>query len=248
MKESRAESVLIVEDDLAALEGIKLFLRRKKLTVYEATRTVQALEIFESVNPQVVVLDIVLLDDGDTTINNVAGIGLAKSLRSRCPQLGIVFRSAYTHFRKEILDLIKDGQGGLVYLFKSGGRPEQLLDAIQMAYTGGIHIEPKMIGTSQSLAKTHLDSLPKAERALVTELLARFDVLTPREAQILKRLAWSRRTIAQRLNISARTVDRHISNIYAKLNLTQADQPDLRQDVVLAKAYMIHELHKEFQS
>ena len=92
-----------------------------------------------------------------------------------------------------------------------------------------------------------LDSLPKAERALVTELLARFDVLTPREAQILKRLAWSRRTIAQRLNISARTVDRHISNIYAKLNLTQADQPDLRQDVVLAKAYMIHELHKEFQ-
>jgi DNA-binding NarL/FixJ family response regulator len=46
--------------------------------------------------------------------------------------------------------------------------------------------------------------------------------LTPREIQVLRRLATgeSNKAIAARLGVSRRTVDRHVSNLYAKLHVS----------------------------
>ena len=46
--------------------------------------------------------------------------------------------------------------------------------------------------------------------------------LTPRELQVLRRLATgeSNKAIAARLGVSRRTVDRHVSNLYAKLHVS----------------------------
>jgi DNA-binding NarL/FixJ family response regulator len=45
--------------------------------------------------------------------------------------------------------------------------------------------------------------------------------LTPRELQVLRLVAagWSNRAIAEQLVLSERTVDRHVSNILAKLDV-----------------------------
>jgi DNA-binding NarL/FixJ family response regulator len=46
--------------------------------------------------------------------------------------------------------------------------------------------------------------------------------LTPRELQVLRRIATgeSNKAIALRLGVSRRTVDRHVSNLYAKLRVS----------------------------
>jgi DNA-binding NarL/FixJ family response regulator len=46
--------------------------------------------------------------------------------------------------------------------------------------------------------------------------------LTPREVEVLKLIArgHSNRVVAERLVISAKTVDNHIQNIYSKINVS----------------------------
>jgi DNA-binding CsgD family transcriptional regulator len=69
------------------------------------------------------------------------------------------------------------------------------------------------LGAAPDLA--HLDSLARRARALHTHLL------TPRELQVLRLLATgeTNRAIAAELVVSERTVDRHVSNILAKLGV-----------------------------
>jgi DNA-binding CsgD family transcriptional regulator len=59
--------------------------------------------------------------------------------------------------------------------------------------------------------------------------------LTPREREVLAELAtgFSNRTVAQRLVLSQRAVEKHINSIFAKLGLTVDDSLDRRVKAVL---------------
>jgi DNA-binding NarL/FixJ family response regulator len=59
--------------------------------------------------------------------------------------------------------------------------------------------------------------------------------LTPREREVLAELAtgFSNRTVAQRLFLSQRAVEKHINSIFAKLGLTTDDSVDRRVKAVL---------------
>ena len=59
--------------------------------------------------------------------------------------------------------------------------------------------------------------------------------LTPREREVLSELAagFSNRTIAERLVLSQRAVEKHINSIFAKLELTVDDAVDRRVKAVL---------------
>ena len=59
--------------------------------------------------------------------------------------------------------------------------------------------------------------------------------LTPREREVLGELAtgFSNRTVAQRLVLSQRAVEKHINSIFAKLGLTVDDSVDRRVKAVL---------------
>lgn len=235
-------TVLILDDDTANLDGMRGSLERNSMTVYPASTVAQACEILSERPIDVAVLDIVIWQErsGDAMIG--AGIELAKQLRRERPRIGLVFRSAYTHYVTSIQQFIKDGHGGVAYLFKGGDRPGALADAVRLVARGGVQIDPKIAGAAHSLADAVLKTLSPLEQSLVMQVMSHFHELSSREVEVLQNLAWSRRAIAENLVISERTVDRHISSIYDKLGLTQADQPDLRQDVVLAKAYLVYQL------
>ena len=66
----------------------------------------------------------------------------------------------------------------------------------------------------------------------------RFQSLTPREHEVLVRLARgaSNAGIARDLVVSPKTVDRHIARLYAKLGLP-ADEPGVHRRVAVAVAY-----------
>ncbi len=235
-------TVLILDDDTANLDGMRGSLERNGMTVYPASTVAQAHEILAAHAIDVAVLDIVVWQErsGDAMIG--AGIELARQLRRERPHIGLVFRSAYTHYVTAIQQFIKDGHGGVAYLFKGGDRPGALADAVRLVARGGVQIDPRIAGAAHSLAEAVLRTLSPMEQALVAQVMSRFHALSDREVEVLQNLAWSRRAIAENLVISERTVDRHISSIYDKLGLTQADQPELRQDVVLAKAYLVYQL------
>jgi ATP/maltotriose-dependent transcriptional regulator MalT len=82
--------------------------------------------------------------------------------------------------------------------------------ALEFAAARGVFAH---LGAAPDLA--HLDSLARRARALHTHLL------TPRELQVLRLLATgeTNRAIAAELVVSERTVDRHVSNILAKLGV-----------------------------
>ena len=73
--------------------------------------------------------------------------------------------------------------------------------------------------------------------------------LTPREKEIVQRLAASHNTegIDQALNVSSKTTENYITHVYEKLGLSEIarEAPHLRKVVILAKACMINDLRNE---
>jgi|GEM_PF-4266917 len=235
-------AVLILDDDTANLDGMRGSLERNGMIVFPASTVAQARTILAARVIDVAVLDIVIWQERAADAMIGAGIDLARQLRQERPHIGLVFRSAYTHYVTAVQQFIKDGHGGVAYLFKGGDRPGALADAVRLVARGGVYVDPNIAGAAHSLADAVLRSLSPTEQALVERVMSHFHELSTREVEVLQSLAWSRKAISESLAISERTVDRHISSIYEKLGLTQAEQPDLRQDVVLAKAYLVHQL------
>jgi DNA-binding NarL/FixJ family response regulator len=97
-----------------------------------------------------------------------------------------------------------------------------------------------------SLADELIERLEPVERRWVEHVAATLEQLTPRERDVAERIAASHNIegIAQALDITAKTVENHVGRVYHKLGLNDMRQesPDLRRAVVLAKAYLIHDL------
>ena len=91
--------------------------------------------------------------------------------------------------------------------------------------------------------RTHLSP---AERPWVERAVRLLPTLSPREEDVVRRLAASHNTqgIVETLGISHKTVEHHVRSLYDKLGLSDADAaaPTLRKATLLAKACMIYDL------
>jgi DNA-binding NarL/FixJ family response regulator len=118
-------------------------------------------------------------------------------------------------------DLLADGSGAVGYLLKDRvGRVGEFLDALDRVARGATVLDPEVI--AQLLAGQRRDNALGA--------------LTARERQLLALMAegHSNTAIAQRLVISASAVEKHISNVFAKLGLPPDDAQHRRVLAVLA--------------
>ena len=96
---------------------------------------------------------------------------------------------------------------------------DELAEAVHQVAGGGTVLDPLVV-----------EALLEQPRSAAT--LSR---LTPREREVLSELAtgFSNRTVAQRLVLSQRAVEKHINSIFAKLELTPDDSVDRRVKAVL---------------
>jgi DNA-binding response OmpR family regulator len=110
--------VLLVEDDLSVASGIAalLALHGCSVTVVHSGR--EALPAAEAFSPEVVVLDVHLPDLG--------GDRVFRDLRSRWPDLPVVFSSGHVH---QLAD-ITEGEPSRVLLLRKPYDGEQLVEAI----------------------------------------------------------------------------------------------------------------------
>jgi DNA-binding NarL/FixJ family response regulator len=147
-------------------------------------------------------VDLVILD---VSMPRMTGIQAAAELHKRKPGLRILMLSMHDS-EQFLFEALKAGASG--YVLKSAADTD-IVDACRAAMRGDSFLYPSAITT---LVRDYVQRGGEGEH---------FDVLTPRELEVLKLIAeaHSSKEIAKELFISIKTVERHRQNILDKLGM-----------------------------
>jgi DNA-binding NarL/FixJ family response regulator len=142
----------------------------------------------------------------DVSMPRMTGIQAAAELSRRKPELKMLMLSMYDS-EQFLFEALKAGASG--YVLKSGADTD-IVDACRAAMRGDSYLYPSAI---TSLVRDYVERGGRGEEE--------FDVLTPRELEVLKLIAeaYTSKEIADALVISIKTVDRHRQNILEKLGM-----------------------------
>ena len=147
------------------------------------------------------------------------GLQAAATIRARWPETGVLVLSQYVELGLAIR-LLADGVEGLGYLLKDRvADVAEFVDAVARVGSGGSALDPTVV--SQLLGRRHTDDT--------------LERLTPREHLVLETMAQglSNPAIADRLHVSVRAVEKHVTNIFDKLDLAAGPDGDRRVLAVL---------------
>ncbi|MBN2974600.1 DNA-binding response regulator [Pseudomonas fluorescens] len=188
-------NILLVDDHAVVRQGYASLLRAllPAIEVREAASGEEALSRVQEAVPHLVIMDFGL--------PGISGLETTRRLRQRLPQLRVLFFSMHDE-----LPLVRQAldAGASGYLTKSSA-PEVLIEAVRRILDGHAYIE-------QVLA-TELAYTPSDQR---------LQGMTPRELEIFLMLARGTptRAIADRLNISSKTVSNHLTLLKSKLQVS----------------------------
>ena len=142
----------------------------------------------------------------DVSMPEMTGIQAAAELHKRKPELRVLMLSMYDS-EQFLFEALKAGASG--YVLKSGADTD-IVDACRAAMRGDSFLYPSAIA---ALVRDYVERGGRGEE--------QFDVLTPRELEVLKLIAEARtsKEIAATLVISIKTVERHRQNILDKLGM-----------------------------
>jgi NarL family two-component system response regulator LiaR len=199
--------ILIVDDHAVVREGLRAFIQIKPdmEVVGEAADGIKALEKARDLDPDVILLDIVM--------PKLDGIGTIEQLKKQGSQARILVITSFTE-DEQIFPAIK--AGALGYLLKDS-KPQELIQAIRDVYRG----EPSLHPTVALKLMNELNREP--------ELPPTEEPLTERELEVLKLIAQghTNREIGEQLHLSERTIGKYSSNILDKLHLANRTQAAL---------------------
>jgi DNA-binding NarL/FixJ family response regulator len=206
--------IVIGEDSALFREGLaRLLVDAGHEVVGKAGDAPALIATVEAQRPDVAIVDIRmppdLTDDGARA---------ARQLRSRFPELGILLLSQHLETRHSV-ELVTGG--GFGYLLKDRVFDlDDFLDALRRIAAGGSALDPEVVATLLGPARRN-------------DPLAR---LTPREREVLSLMAEGRTNaaVAERLFLTARTVETHVASIMAKLGLHESTYEHRRVLAVLA--------------
>jgi DNA-binding NarL/FixJ family response regulator len=192
--------ILIADDYAIVRQGLKKVLDAKPdlEVVAEATDGAEAVQKALTEDVHVAILDV--------SMPCMTGIQAAAELQRRKPELRIVMLSMHDS-EQFLFEALKAGASG--YVLKSGADTD-IVEAVRAAARGDSFLYPSAVTT---LVRDYVDHGGRGE--------AQFDVLTPRELEVLKLIAEAHtsREIAGLLVISIKTVERHRQNILDKLGM-----------------------------
>lgn len=236
--------VLVVEDHEHSRAGICDYLLSQGMDVKEASSTAEATQLIEGWTPHVVVLDIVIPSQAGEKVDWHHGDGIrAAWLIKEChPDIGIVFLSNYPWYRPEVLDIVKS-YGGLVYLVKAEGPPDELRGAIYQALEGRVVLDPRVIQGGTCWPDEMGGSLTEQQRDRMEYAVNQMNKLTEREQQVVELVVAARTNggIAKELCISPSAVQTHLNHVYAKVGLNEIGEgAALDKRALLTKAYTVY--------
>ena len=178
--------------------------------VGEAADGVQAVEQARRLQPDVVLLDLVMPVMG--------GIEAIPRILEGSPRSRVIILTSFGEEDK-LLPAIRAGAQG--YLLKDIP-PNELVQAVRAAYQGKVQLHPDIARTLMAAVAAREPS-PAAAGQPASALP---DDLTERELEVLRLIAagLNNRQIADRLVISEKTVKTHVSSILGKLHVEDRTQ------------------------
>ena len=191
--------ILIADDHAIVRSGLRRVLDSKPdlEVVAEAADGAEAVERSLDGDVHLAILDV--------SMPRMTGIQAAAELQKRKPELKILMLSMHDS-EQFLFEALKAGASG--YVLKSGADTD-IVDACRAAMRGESYLYPSAVTT---LVRDYVDRDGNDQQ---------FDVLTPREVEVLKLIAEANtsKEIAEKLFISLKTVDRHRQNILDKLGM-----------------------------
>ena len=208
--------IVIAEDAAVIRAGLAEILTDRGHEIVAAVGDAEALkDAVAAHQPDVAIVDVRMPPS-----HTDEGLRAAIAIRRDHPGVGILVFSQYIETRYAA-DLLATRSGGVGYLLKDRvANVAEFTDAITRIAAGGTALDPEVVRGLLN-ASRHASAL---------------GTLTAREHDVLALMAEGRSNsaIADRIVVSERAVEKHISNIFTKLGLPPSDSDHRRVLAVLA--------------
>ncbi len=209
-------TVVLADDTVLLREGIARLLEDVGFEVVAQSGNAEDLLRHVAMHkPSVAVVDIRMPPD-----HTDEGLRAAREIRERFPDTGVLVLSQYVE-AEYAMELLSESAESVGYLLKDRvADVEQFAAAVKRVAEGGSALDPEVV--SQLVGRQRRDD-PLAD-------------LTPREREVLALMAEGRsnQAIADRLFITLRAVEKHVTSIFAKLGLPASTDDHRRVLAVLA--------------
>jgi DNA-binding NarL/FixJ family response regulator len=208
--------VAVADDSVLLREGIVKLLESEGFDVVGQSGTADDLMLkVRSYSPDVAIIDIRM-----PPTHTDEGLLAAQEIREKHPGTGVLVLSQYVE-ADYALELLAESAEGVGYLLKD--RIADIADfasAVRRVGEGGSALDPAIV--SQLVGRRRKDDP--------------IDALTPREREVLELMAEGRsnRAIAERLFVTERAVEKHVTSIFSKLHLPASSDDHRRVLAVLA--------------
>jgi DNA-binding NarL/FixJ family response regulator/class 3 adenylate cyclase len=211
-----AMRIVVAEDSVLLREGIARLLEDAGLEVVGQAGTADELLLkVRSYKPNVAIVDIRM-----PPTQTDEGLRAAKEIREKHPDTAVLVLSQYLE-PAYALELLSESAEGVGYLLKDrvADIPE-FVAAVKRVGEGGSALDPSVV--SQLVGRRRQDD-PISQ-------------LTPREREVLELMAegLSNSAIAERLVVTERAVEKHVTSIFGKLRLGADSDSHRRVLAVLA--------------
>ncbi len=208
--------VVLAEDAVLLREGIALLLENAGFQIVgQAGNPDELLLKVRSYNPDVAIIDVRM-----PPTHSDEGLRAAQEIRERHPDVGVLVLSQYVE-PAYVVELLAENAAGVGYLLKDRVNDvDEFVSAVHRIAEGGTAFDPEVV--SRLVGRRQRDGV--------------LDVLTPREREVLALMAEGRsnQAISERLFLSARAIERHVTSIFDKLRLPASGDDNRRVLAVVA--------------
>jgi DNA-binding NarL/FixJ family response regulator/class 3 adenylate cyclase len=210
-----AMRVVIADDSVLLREGIAKLLEDAGFDVAGQSGTADDLMLkVRSYKPDVAIVDIRM-----PPTHTDEGLRAAKEIREKHPDVGVLVLSQYVE-AGYALELLQESAEGMGYLLKDRvADVQEFADAVRRVGEGGSALDPTVV--SRLVGRRREDD-PLGQ-------------LTPREREVLELMAEGRsnQAIADKLVVTPRAVEKHVTSIFGKLGLPASGEDHRRVLAVL---------------
>jgi DNA-binding NarL/FixJ family response regulator len=207
--------IVLADDSVLLREGVARLLEEAGFEVVAQSGTAEdVLRHVAMHKPDVAIVDIRM-----PPTQTDEGLRAAQSIREKHPGVGVVVLSQYVE-PAYAMELLADSAEGVGYLLKDRvSDVDEFTAAVRRVGEGGSALDPAVV--SELVGRRRRED-PLAD-------------LTPREREVLGLMAEGRsnQAIAQRLVVTERAVEKHVTSIFQKLRLPASEDDHRRVLAVL---------------